>query len=294
MGREKQPKEKEQLLDIWINKGLQIECREEAIDMIQRLNYYRLSGYAKYFYNENKHFKDKTSLNDIYNLYLFDNELRNIIREIVGEIELNFKSYFASYMSNKYRDAYAHLKIEYFDTKVNTYTEKTYYEEIKEIIQKKKNNNRNKPYIKHYINEYTEVPIWVIVEILSFNDISKLIRNMKNDDRKQMLNENYERVPINAYFLPNFIKLMCDVRNMCAHYEKIFNLDLENSPKLNNRNTIPNKNIFDILKICKKIIKDKEKWNSSIESIEVIINKYDFKMIELLGITSEDWKKELM
>lgn len=293
---EKQPKKKEELLNIWINKGLTVENEVEAINIIQRLNYYRLTGYSKYFYNNKRRFKSGTSFNDIYNLYLFDNELRNIIREVVEEIELNFKSYFASYMSNKYNDVYAHLKNEYFEctTIKESNPSKTYYEEVKDIIEKKKDNNKNKPYIKHYLEEYGEVPIWVIVEVLSFNDMSKLIRNMKKADRKQMIKENYDNFPIKAFYLPAFTKLMCDIRNMCAHYEKIFNLNLENAPKLDRTNNIPNKTLYDILKLCKEVIKDTSKWNTLIRLIKTNINKYQFNMLELLGIHNENWESELL
>lgn len=292
----KRPREKEELLNIWANKGLEIINSEFILKAIQRLNYYRLSGYAKYFYNEDRKFIIGTTFEDIYNLYLFDGELRRIIMSLTEEIELNFRSYIASYIGNTY-GAYSYLDGKYFEKSINPKTNKSFYEEFIGVILKKKENSKNKSYIKHYIEKYDgQIPIWVIVEILSFSDISKFIKNMKNEDRKALLEINYDlsKDRINALYLPNSIKIICDVRNMCAHYEKIFDLNLINAPRLNKHNTIPNNSLYDVLFICRKIINDEVKWNNAIRDIELIIDKYNFKKLELLGFEENIWKESLV
>jgi len=291
----KEPKKKEELLKIWKDKKLKIENEKFALEIIQRLNYYRLSGYAKYFYSVNRDFITGSSFNTIYNLYLFDSELRKIVMTLTEEIELNFRSYVSSYIANKY-GACAYLETKYFENKINTRTHNSYYEDFISIINKKKEQAKNKPYIKHYVDKYNgEVPIWVIIEILSFTDISKFIKNFKNDDRKNLLKYNYDSPrQLTAQYLPNSIQIICDVRNMCAHYEKIFNLKLINAPILNKWNTIPNSNLYDVLTICKKLINDTDKWNYSIKNIASIIVKYDFKMLNLLGFENIDWEKKLI
>jgi abortive infection bacteriophage resistance protein len=145
----KKPKKKEELLKIWKDKKLEIENEEFALEIIQRLNYYRLSGYAKYFYNENREFITGTNFNDIYNLYLFDSELRKIVMALTEEIELNFRSYISSYIANTY-GACAYLETKHFENKINHKNDngKSYYEEFIETIKKKKKNAENKPYIK--------------------------------------------------------------------------------------------------------------------------------------------------
>lgn len=293
MGRFKKiPKTKEALLKIWIDKELNIENAEKALGTIQRLNYYRLSGYAKYFYDDNRKFQKSTSFDDLYNLYLFDDELRNIILRITEEIELNFRSYIASYIATTY-GACAYCEENNFQATVNKKTQKTYYNEFLEVIGKKKEQHKDRIYIKHYINKYEgDVPIWVLVEILSFTDLSKFIKNMKNCDVRNIIKENLVRISIGDIYLPNLLMIICDVRNMCAHYEKIFNLNFLNAPKLDKNNTIPNKNLYDILVLCKMLVCNKEKWNNWIESIDSNINKYGFKFMYVMGF-EENWKQNL-
>ena len=93
---------KEELLKHWKGKNLLMPDTDKVLDIIVRHNYYRLSGYAKYFYNKERNFIKETSFDDIYNLYLFDGELRSLILNLTEEIELNFRSYIASYIADNF------------------------------------------------------------------------------------------------------------------------------------------------------------------------------------------------
>ena len=68
-------------VDILRNKGLVIDDVERAKEILLRENYFFISGYRHLFFrsNENKKFIQNTNFREIYGLFNFDRQLRNII-----------------------------------------------------------------------------------------------------------------------------------------------------------------------------------------------------------------------
>lgn len=65
------------------------------------INVYTFS-YDKSEHEKFKYFGDKVDIIDIYNLYNFDCELRNIVIDIATNIEMRFKVYIENYMGSNY------------------------------------------------------------------------------------------------------------------------------------------------------------------------------------------------
>lgn len=287
----KEAKSIEELLNIWKSKNLIISDPDKALDIIKKHNYYRLSGYAKYFYisKEQRDFKDGTTFDDMYNLYLFDCELRSLIFKLTEEIELNFRSYIASYIATNF-GSLGYLNSDNFFN-INR------HEKFCEIVKEKIELYKDKPFIAWHIENYnSNIPIWVLVEILSFSNLSKFYSNFKNEHQKNIIRKNYasKAVTKNYISVRYWIHSICDVRNICAHSEKLFNLNsisLE-MPKEYREFKEKNNNLFAILLILKELILDQSKWNNFIQDLEHIIVKYNFNMFSLLGFNN-DWKNKL-
>ena len=69
------------------SRGLIIDNEEFAKSILKNIGYYKLSGFYKFFYkdikdNTEREFKDGIKFEDIYNLYLLDKELRNLLFSI--------------------------------------------------------------------------------------------------------------------------------------------------------------------------------------------------------------------
>lgn len=286
----KEAKSIEELLTIWESKKLIISDPDKALDIIKKHNYYRLSGYAKYFYisKEQRNFKAETTFDDIYNLYLFDGELRSLIFNLTEEVELNFRSYIASYIANNFGT------LGYLNS--NNFFNINYHENFCKIVKEKIEQYKDKPFIEWHIKNYnSNIPIWVLVEILSFTNLSMLYSNFKNKDQKNIIRKNYssKAVVVKPLRIKDWIHSICDVRNICAHSEKLFNLNsicLE-MPEEYREFKEKNNNLFAILLILKELILDQSKWNNFIQDLEHIIVKYNFNMFSLLGF-NHDWKNK--
>ena len=90
----------DQQLDLLESRGLIINNRENALSILSRTNYYRLSAYSL-TKRLNNTFLDNVNFDDIYELYCFDESLRNIIMKNSEIIEIALRS----------RIAYEHSKL---------------------------------------------------------------------------------------------------------------------------------------------------------------------------------------
>ena len=76
------------------HKGLIIPDREQAVNILTKISYYSLiNGYKDIFKDPNTHnYFPGTTIEDIYQLYLFDAELRGIFLKYILIFEKNIKS----------------------------------------------------------------------------------------------------------------------------------------------------------------------------------------------------------
>ncbi len=78
-----------------------VDNEEEAIKILKRTNYYRLTAYALQF-KDGDNYNNKVSFETMYNLYKFDEKLRHLIMEILEGIEISLRTYMAYNLSIKY------------------------------------------------------------------------------------------------------------------------------------------------------------------------------------------------
>lgn len=128
-----------QQLKILRARGLVIANGSRAKRIIEMENYYNLiNGYKELFLDKTTS-KDQgdvylpgAKFEEIYALYLFDRELRNLYIRYILEIENNIKSVLARVFSKKYgHDNY--LKVSNFDISVKKWEKKTSAQKIGEI-----------------------------------------------------------------------------------------------------------------------------------------------------------------
>ena len=129
-------KETQEQIEIQKARGLEISNDVTTQRIIESENYYKLfNGYKKPFLDPTKvdeTYLPGTKFNEIYSLYLFDKELRNLFIRYILEIENNVKSVLAHEFSRKYgHDNY--LRVSNFDTSVQPGERKTKAQKVGEI-----------------------------------------------------------------------------------------------------------------------------------------------------------------
>lgn len=238
---EKEYKNINELINIQRDRGLDIFDDVNTKRIIELSNYYGLfNRYKTPFLDKNlngEKYIRGTTFNEIYELYKFDQRIRSIFFEYILIIENNVKSI----ISNEFSKVYGHKNYLLIDNFNNTVTanQRTTLEIKKarildliskihqEISNKLINNNQM---ITHYIINHGYVPLWVLVNILSFGTISKFYYLMKNKD-KNNVSRHYNIKPDQ---FESILKILTEFRNSCAHNERLYSfrvLNKSNMPK---------------------------------------------------------------
>ena len=94
----------EEQIEILKSKGLEINYYEETKEILLRENYFFVSGYRHLFMKSAKDrmFIPGTTFEELYALFNFDRQIRNVFFKNLLIIENNCKSIFSYQLSKKY------------------------------------------------------------------------------------------------------------------------------------------------------------------------------------------------
>ena len=264
----KQPKTYDEQIEILIEKhGLIIKDKNYAKTILSRVNYYRLSAYGIGLREpENKdRYTEGATLEQLYNLYQFDEQLRGLLFGIIQNVEIELRTRIAYHVASQYgADGYMH--IENFVPVMNRYGE-LIHESLIRDFENEVVRQRGNPFVAHHLDIYGgEFPIWAAVELFSFGMLSKLYMTMKIADRKAIA----KFYGTDAHYMGSWIASLVDMRNICAHYGRVYNRPFTKSPRLYSeyRQYMSNR-LFPVILTLKRI--NNHKWDGfASELIELI------------------------
>ena len=84
----KDPKTYEEQLEILKSRGMIVGNDANALHILERTNYYRLSAYVLAYKQDDDCYKDGTSIENIYSLYEFDRRFRIILMAMLEQVEI--------------------------------------------------------------------------------------------------------------------------------------------------------------------------------------------------------------
>ena len=226
----------EEQLEILKNRKLKFKDEEKAKSYLLRNNYYNLiNNYGK-FISENDIYKENTYFEDLIAIRHFETNIRITLFRYIMESEKIFKSIFAYEYSKEFKnnpDAYL------FVSNYNLNYNKKSNELIKDInlILKKQSKLDGKNPIKHYLNEYKIVPIWILCLYLTFGQMKRFFELLNKELKinitknfSELLNENINKdVDIQFKTFQSFLFNIHDLRNKVAHNNRILNYKCRNN-----------------------------------------------------------------
>lgn len=266
-------------IDLLKTRNIIFDDEAIAKKILLNNNYYNIiNGYKDLFIDITNlaNYKQGTKFEEIYALYEFDRQLRNIFLEYILKIENSLRSLIAYYFSQSYgNDNY--LKLDNFETfnQTNVSLEKKqkqlkFIQQLIGNINKNIANNIDNKYIGHYMTKYGFTPLWVLVNILSFGDICNFYRLSKQRERVHISQE----FNINEEDLSSVLNILCKTRNLCAHDERLYNYEFSantgindtkyhimlNLPNTNGRYSIGKNDLFAVV-ISLKLLLSKEDYS---------------------------------
>lgn len=259
---------------------LVIENDEDAISILKRVNYYRLSAYGIGLTKaDNKdEYIEGVTMNTLYRLYLFDSELRNMLLHVIEHIEIHLRAQIAYHHAIKY-GAEGYLDPQNFLDKADK-DGNSIHQSIVDSFHEEVTRQRNLPFVRHHQQKYNgRFPIWVAIELFSFGKLSSLYSIMKNAERKR-ISDQYS---ISPDHLEGWIRALLEIRNLCAHYNRVYNLPLKIMPHLKDKyeqytyhgRGKPIK-IFPVLIVIKSMTEpfNPSLWNDFLLNLKKLIQEY--------------------
>lgn len=238
-----------------IQRGLIVTDNDKALNYLERIGYYRLSGYwypfreRSGFYcplaaaNGKKYkrgstnrivldeFKPGASFQNAVDLYVFDKKLRLLAMDALERIEVGLRVDISHSLGKK--DPFAYLKPELlFEDFTNKLNEQTSLSDHHQWLTKQATliSRSKEEFIKHNKAKYGfPLPIWVVCEIWDFGTLSTLFAGMTEADQDAIASKYGVS---NGRIFASWLRSLNYLRNVCAHHSRLWNRNIVDQPKL--------------------------------------------------------------
>ncbi|MCI8637310.1 MAG: Abi family protein [Clostridia bacterium] len=287
---EKEFKTIDEQIELLQSRNLHIENEETAKEVLLNNNYYYLiNGYKDLFLNrksKTEKFRNRTTLEEIYSLYEFDRKIRIIFLEYILLIERKIDTYIGYEFSKNYGHKDYLIPENFNNISKNKELIDKFLNDINfEIAHQYKNSNKM---IRHYLDVYKYIPLWVLIRILSFGKVSKFYSFMKQKEQ----NNVSRKFNIKSETLKVYLINLGNVRNICAHDEKLYDVILKNRInttnyhkkldliKIDDKTAYATRDLFSIVIILKALL-EKEQFNEFYNRIIETIKELENKLLSL-------------
>lgn len=260
-------------IEIFKYKGMVINDENYAKKVLLRENYFFINGYRHLFLksNDDRTFKEGTTFEEMYSLFLFDRSFRNIIFKYLLVIENNLKSVTSYQLSKKY----GYRERDYLKEKNFTRAPEK-QAQLNDLLRKMKRqirvNGSQHSATLHYVSNYGYIPLWILVKVLSFGIVSEMYSILKTEDQKDIA-RIYD---IDSETLTIYLPILANYRNLCAHEDILY----ENKTQKDIDDTVYHQ-LLKIEKVDDEYIKGKNDLFALIIIMKQMLIAEDFKNMSI-------------
>lgn len=238
-------------------RGLDVESHEYATSLLQRVGYYRLSGYWHLFrelktspatnaaadevgHHERREstFVQGSALRTVHKVYELDRELRMRVFDALEMVEVALRFRVGHILGRAH--AYAHRDPSHLlpdftghvdnrpELSYSAWLESSHAEWLSEVDREEKRSSET--FVAHFKSKYGgPLPVWVVTEILSFGTLSRLFSGMERAHKDQIAAAFgiINTVPNGDGSLAgNWLNHLRYIRNTCAHHARLWNKNI--------------------------------------------------------------------
>ncbi len=267
--------------------NLQFEDEKSAERLLNDISYFRLiKAYSLGLKPKNGSYYEGVSFEQIVQLYKFNSNLRQLLFPVIEKIEINLRCRIANFFSSKYG-------VLGYEESAN-FIHEEYHREFLEDVKQEVSRNLRSPFVRNFMNNYVDgkIPLYALIELFSFGTLSKFYKNMKNEDKKAIAITYH----VGYTYLESWIESIAYVRNICAHYGRLYNAKLSKKPALYkeyNEAGIDNNRFFGTLLCIRHILKDDPQWGQFVAELDALIKKYPAVDIKTMSFPN-DWIEYLL
>jgi abortive infection bacteriophage resistance protein len=288
----KLPKTYAEQLQLLKDRGLKIESDSKAVHLLQKLSYYRLSGYWFPILEEpkcNHVFKSNASFQTAFKLYRFDRDLRIFILKELEKIEVAVRAQMI-YTLSHYKGPFWFTDSELFS---NTSSHTNSLNKLKHEFDKS-----DEEFIQSFKNKYLDnyPPSWMLLEIASFGGISALYKNIKPGRSKREIAHHFG---LDDTTFASWLHCFVYIRNVCAHHSRLWNRGMSIRPKIPlnpiktwlNDQTVSNNRTYFLLSMMLYLLQSVDQKHQFIFRFKILLKKYPNVDVTAMGFPKK-WKDE--
>jgi abortive infection bacteriophage resistance protein len=280
-----------------IQRGLIVSKKEDLVEFLSRVNYYRLSGYCYTFkiidpVSGQEAFRNGTTFNTIKIRYEFDRHLRILLMNAIERIEV-------AILRTRFVESHAIKYGPFGYTNYSNYNPNfSPNNHLKLLDEIQFDESRSyEEFIIRYRKKYTEekyLPLWMAVEVMSFGQIFTLYRNSDISIKRTISSEVNLFPPV----LDSWLHTLTYIRNACAHHVRLWNRPLPVAPKFPDKKhdlswysptPIANNQIFAVISLIHYLltrIDPSIKWKQTVSDL---LNEYPDIPKHMMGFP-EEWE----
>lgn len=286
-----------QQLQILRSRGLFVES--SAKRSLEQFGYYSIiNGYKWLFLQRNSNGKiikperyiKGSTFGEIQNLYDFDKKLRSILYDSLLEYEANLGAEISYRFSEKHPEEHSYLAMDNYSRDQSAVSSVVgTISSLSNVIKRKSARGQENNAIKHYVNNHGHVPLWVLVNFLTFGDLNYFYVNAEKDikitiaeDFSKKYYRSYKQlIKINTDSIEAINHIVNHFRNAVAHGEITYSKYLKKGPSF--------RNIKRNLELTNYEISSQKGVFELVLALKLVLNKRDYSILKrrLLSLLSE-------
>jgi len=264
--------------------------------MAQRLtavNYYRLSGYWYTFRNPDDSFKPGTSIDLVWNTYVFDRHLRLLVMDAIERIEIAVRSLIAYHHAHEH-GAFAYALDPDSLPKLSPNKYRCFLDRVGEETERSR-----ETFVEHFQTKYggshQYLPVWMATEIMSLGSMLTFFRCSGNKVKTAVAAEF--GMPHKVF--ESWLLSLNTIRNLVAHHARLWNRVLGLKPIIPRIADYPdwhtpvkveNKRVFSILTICRYCLLQIAPQSEWMARLEALFARFPTIPMNYMGIPA-NWKE---
>ncbi|MBO7441919.1 MAG: Abi family protein [Paludibacteraceae bacterium] len=280
-------------IELLKSDGLIFQDEERARHLLENVSMFRMKNYLNPFRQRgNRRFRKNTTFDDVYKIYMFDSELRNLVYSELGKIEISIRTQLSLIMgdvagiywfedSSNFRNTNRHILL------LNKLADELRRSDDEAIVAFK----------RRYSNPFP--PSWITFEVSSFGTLSMMYRWINAGKARRKVARFYG---LSDTVMESWLHSIVYVRNICAHHSRLWNRKLSINAKIPRRTLKPfinipkeTKKVYYVLSIILYFLETVNSENTFVARFKVLLTKYPSVDVSAMGFPSnwndnELWK----
>ena len=275
---------------------LEISGPEEELyiaQILQKTSYYRLiKGYGAFFKMPNEPFPPGVHINNLIDIYQFDEQLSDILFPVIRRVEINLRCRIANTLCECYGD-YAYQDMRTYSSTTSSTNTINAIERIKETAM-----GAGSPIMAHFKDNQGEMPLYALIELFTLGNLVSFFRNLSAHVQNEIINTGFNGYNRDQFLV--WLEYIALLRNRVYHHDRLYDRTFEGSRPLtlprSAPRTVKRESLYAVLLCVERVFNtfdtDFEDWSDFVDELIALTKRHPSVDVEKMGFIA-DWSYHL-